>query len=158
MEDIDELLELAKDCADMKGRDLFNVALISNLEDYARYKKERDEKEQVLKDLRDKYIELERINSPLQIVSEPLMTCRKQLSLEDIIEYAEGLTANDDIKTIQIMLFSFFAKECSADEIQLISNLKPKRRAEVTNVFHDHSQYVRTIKKQVNKHGRRNNI
>lgn len=125
MEDIDELLELARDCADMKGRDLFNVALISNLEDYKKYKKEREKKEQVLKDLRNKYIEIERLNSPMQIVSEPFMTCRKQLTLEDIIEYAEGLISNDDVKTIQIMLFSLFAGECSADELNMISNLKP---------------------------------
>lgn len=158
MEDIDDLLELAKDCADMKGHDLFNVALISNLEDFAKYKKEREEKEKVLGELRRNYIELERVNGPMQIVSEPFTTCRRRLSLEDIVEYAEGLDNSDDVKTIQIMLFRLLAKHCSAEELDMIGNIRTKKHAEVTNVFHDHSQYVGTVKKQNINHGRNNNV
>lgn len=153
MDETEKLLEMAKDCADMNGRDLFSVALISNLEDYARYKKERDEKEQVLQNLRIRYMELGRVNATSQMVHEPLYARAKRLSLEDIIEYANGLGSNDDVKTIQLMLYRLLAKECTADELDMINDMKPMRRPEVTNVFHGYSQYVETVKEQNINHG-----
>lgn len=158
MEELENLLKLANDCADINGHDLFNVALISSIEDYVRYKKERDEKEQTLQKLRDEYIELERVNNTDYHVSEPFFYSTKHLSLMDIIEYAQTLESNDDIKTIQIMLYKLLAKHCSADELDMIGNITPTKHAAVNYVFHDHSQYVKTVKKQNINHGRDNNL
>lgn len=157
MTDAEELLELAKACADFKGHDLFNSTLISSIEDYVKYQKQQEEKNKVLQKMRVELKELERINEPIGFVCESFASYGKRLSLNDIVEYAEGLESNDDVKTIQIMLFKLLAKDCNAEELEMIGNIRPKRRPEITNVFHDNSQNVKYIKKQVNKHGRHNN-
>lgn len=156
MTDAEELLNLAKACVDFKGNDLFHASLINSIEDYVKYKKEQEEKEKTLQKMRDDIIELERVDAPTGIVCEPSVSYHRALSLNDIVEYAEGLESNEDVKTIQIMLFSLFAGECEPEELKRISNIRPKGHPEAINNFYGNSQYVRTIKKQ-EYNGRDNN-
>lgn len=157
MTDEEKLLNLVKDCIDFKGNDLFHASLLNSIEDFVIYKKQLEEKEKTLQKMRDEIIELERVNVPTGFVGEPSISYCKALSLYDIVEYAEGLESNDDVKTIQIMLFSLFAKDCEPEELEMISNIRPKRRPEVINNFYGNSQNIREIKKQINNHGRDNN-
>lgn len=158
MTDAEELLELAKTCADFKGHDLFSSSLISSIEEFVEYKKQLDGKEKALQQMRDELLDLGRINTKAEILREPAPLYGLSLSLNDIVKYAEGLENNEDVKTIQLMLFILFANRGNKDVLTMISNIRPKRRPEITNVFHDNSQNVKFIKKQVNKHGRHNNI
>lgn len=159
MKDINEIIEIAKDSASLRGTNLFDVAVISSLEDYARYKKTQEEKEKTLAALRDDCYEIYvEKHSKRNVVSESPPRYRKSISLEKLIEYGEGLENNEDVKTIQIMLFRLFANKCNAEELQRIGEMKPKKPTTIVNKFNEGSQYINTLKKQTNNYGRDYNL
>lgn len=151
MEDIKEKIKFIRDCTEMRKPDLFNIAIIRDLEDFERYLNQRDEKEKKLNELISQQQESDNIMSSL--VSEPHRYTDDRLTLERIIEYAESLKYNEDFKTIQIMLFSLLGCNCSPVEMNMICNMKAMGNETVINNFYDKSQNVNTIKKQIQNNG-----
>lgn len=162
MKEIEEILELAKDFAAFNGYNLFNAAIISNLEECAKYLKEKEERDKMLGELQQQSLaikqqsqELDGFNESLGMVAEPGLS-HTMLSLNSIIEYAESLKNDADVKTIKIMLYKLLLRKCSIDELERIGNIEPSNEKQTNYIFRDNSQNIERLDKQNNHHhGRR---
>lgn len=164
MKEIEKILEMAKDSAAFTGYDLFNTAIISNLEECAKYLREKEEKEKMLGELQQQSLaiqqqsqERQRFNKPFGMVAEPEFS-HTMLSLNSIIEYTESLKNDADVKTIKIMLYKLLLRKCSIEELERIGNIEPSSDKQTNYIFRDNSQNIERLDKQNNhhhNHGRR---
>lgn len=82
----------------------------------------------------------------------------KSLLLNKIITYAEHLPIEriEEVKTIQLMLFTLFGKDCDKKDYKRICNLTTiieNKSRKTINIQTD--MYVENLNKQINKYGKR---